>query len=170
MKMRFLLVFAVLIGMLVGPVLIERSMAGTTNLDDLIVRNITIMGDQVVGDDLVVSGEGYFNTSIDVVGPAVLYQPVFETRAITLTAGMSVTPEHGAYHLSSTGAVSMTLAACVNDGQLVSLYGDDANTVTINDTNIRSTDGNAITLGQYDVVVMQCFDAEWNLISKSANQ
>lgn len=170
MKMRFLLVFAVLIGMLAGSVMLEQTMAGTTNIDDLIVRNLTITGDQVILDDMVVSGDGLFNSGIQVAGTATLFQPVFETRAITLTAGQSITPEHGAYHLSSTGAVSMTLAACVNDGQLVSLYGDDANTITVNDTNIRSADGNAITFGQYDTVVLQCFDAEWNLVSKSANQ
>ena len=91
------------------------------------------------------------------------------STAITLTAGQTVTPTYGLYILSATGAVSMTLAACNAPGQQVFLYGDDNQTITVNDTNIRSTDGNAVTLGQYDMVGFMCSGTEWDHILKSAN-
>ena len=49
------------------------------------------------------------------------------------------------------------------------LYGDDANTITINDTNIRSTDGSAVTIGQYDIVEFMSSGAEWIHVAKSAD-
>ena len=84
------------------------------------------------------------------------------TTALTLTtAGQAVTPTTELLVLDTTGDISMTLATCSNDGQHLRLYGRDNNTVTVNDTNIRSTDGNAVTLGQYDIVGWSCQDTEW---------
>lgn len=74
------------------------------------------------------------------------------------------------YGLDSAGEVTMTLAVCSNEGQSVTLIGDDANTININATNLRTTDGNALTLGQYDVIALICQDSEWLHVSKSANQ
>lgn len=92
------------------------------------------------------------------------------STAITLTtAGQTITPSYGLYILSATGAISMTLAACDAPGQVVYLYGDDNQTITVNDTNIRSTDGNAVTLGQYDMVGFMCSGTEWDHLFKSAN-
>lgn len=90
--------------------------------------------------------------------------------AITLTsAGQTITPAYGLYILSTTGAISITLAAPSAAGQVLYLYGDDANTITVNDTNIRSTDGNAVTIGQYDVVEWISTATEWIHVAKSAD-
>jgi len=89
---------------------------------------------------------------------------------ITPTAGQTITPAYGMYVVNSSGAVSMTLAAPAAAGQILYLYGDDANTVTVNDTNIRSTDGNAVTFGQYDLVEFVSSATEWIHLAKSANQ
>lgn len=96
---------------------------------------------------------------------------VQSTSSITLTAGQLITPTKSTYLLSSTGAVSMTLAPCSADTvSFVALYGDDNNTITVNDTNIYTTDGNAVTLGQYDVTGWVCAGTKWSLAWKSANQ
>jgi hypothetical protein len=94
---------------------------------------------------------------------------VLTATEITPTAGQTITPASGMYIINSSGAVSMTLAAPTVAGQVVYLYGDDNNTVTINDTNIRSTDGNAVTLGQYDVVEFISTATEWIHVAKSAD-
>lgn len=132
---------------------------GTTNMDTLVLSaDLTVGDDATITDDISVGG--------DLTIAGVAYP---SSTDLTLTAGLLVTPTYTTYHLDSTGAVSMTLGACVADGQFVWLYGDDANTITVNDTNIRSTDGNAVTLGQYDVVGFVCMDTEWNHVSKSGN-
>ncbi len=96
---------------------------------------------------------------------------VTSSTAITLTAGQTITPTTSTYLLSSSGAVSMTLAPCsASTVKFVTLYGDDNNTITVNDTNIYTTDGNAATLGQYDVVGWACAGTKWSLAWKSANQ
>lgn len=90
---------------------------------------------------------------------------------ITPTAGQTITPEgsYSMYTINSSGAVSITLAAPTQAGNILILYGDDNNTVTVNDTNIRSTDGNAVTLGQYDVVLWVSTATEWIHVAKSAD-
>ena len=92
------------------------------------------------------------------------------STTLTPTAGQSITPAYDLYIIDSSGAVSVTLTACSHNGQEVWFYGEDANTITVNDSNIRSTDGNAVTFGQYDVVGFMCAKTEWNHIAKSANQ
>ncbi len=114
--------------------------------------------DLTIGDDLTVTGDLTLSGAL-----------LNSSTAITLTAGQTVTPTYGLYILSATGAVSMTLAACNAPGQQVFLYGDDNQTITVNDTNIRSTDGNAVTLGQYDMVGFMCSGTEWDHLFKSAN-
>ncbi len=91
------------------------------------------------------------------------------STAVTLTAGLTITPATNVYLISSSGAVSMTLAAPAATGQLLYLYGDDANTVTVNDTNIYTTDGNAVTFGQYDLVEFISVGGKWVHVAKSAN-
>ena len=88
---------------------------------------------------------------------------------ITPTAGQIITPTTTFYSISASGAVSMTLGGSCTDGQVVFLYGDDAQTITVNDTNIRTSDGSAETFGQYDLVQWICDDNDWILVSISAN-
>lgn len=89
---------------------------------------------------------------------------------VTVTNGLIITPSYTVYAMDSAGAVTITLAAVGTEGQLLYLLGDDANTVKIADTNIRTTDGNAINVGQYDAVAFIYQDSEWLELSLSANQ
>ncbi len=124
------------------PLITER---GTTNLNDLAVDSLTAGG--ALSSGALIQG----------------------SRAITLTAGLQVTPDRGVYVLSSSAAVSMTLTAPTSPGQLLLLYGDDANTITVNDSNIYTTDGNAVTIGQYDLVGFLSVGSKWVHLFKSAN-
>jgi hypothetical protein len=126
-----------------APAIAQR---GMTNFNDLQVDGVTTTGGVTVGGPLI---QG--------------------TKALTLTAGLQIAPAYSMYLVSSTGAVSMTLAAPSAPGQVLYLYGDDANTITVNDTNIRSTDGNAVTIGQYDIVEFMSSGAEWIHVAKSAD-
>jgi hypothetical protein len=89
---------------------------------------------------------------------------------VTVTNGLIITPSYTVYAMDSAGDVTITLAAVGTEGQLLYLLGDDANTVKIADTNIRTTDGNAINVGQYDTVAFIYQDSEWLELSLSANQ
>jgi hypothetical protein len=88
----------------------------------------------------------------------------------TPTYGSMLTPTLNAYYVHSSAAVSMTLGSGCTAGHVVYLYGDDANNVTVNDTNIRTTDGNAVVFDQYDSVGWLCMSDEWNLMFESNNQ
>jgi len=105
--------------------------------------------------DLTVTGEASL-AQLTVTGPAIL-----DDKEVTLSANATITPTASIYHVSSTKAVTLTLAACSSNGQLLYLFGDDNNTVTIADSNVRTTTGSALSLGQYDLAVFVCFDTEW---------
>jgi hypothetical protein len=77
--------------------------------------------------------------------------------------GATITPTnaYALYNISSTGNLTITLAACSTDGEVVFLAGDDANDVVIADTNVRTSTGAALTLNQYDVAGFICVDTEW---------
>ena len=169
---------------------------GTANLDDLDVDasgeieidgGLTDFGggscsvadgdnDVCVAAVLEVDGELELDGALDadstanIAGNLTLQALLLSSFAnITVTNGYTLTPTVNTYALDSAGAVTMTLAASASEGQWLILIGDDANTITINDTNLRSSDGNAITLGQYDVAILVYQDSEWLLVSSSAN-
>jgi len=125
----------------------------TVNLPGVTQGNTTVTGTFHVTGTTTLSG---------------LFRPGFAD--VTITDGDILTPTKTAYALDSAGAVTLTLAASAAEGQLLFLMGDDANTITIADTNIRSSDGNAITVGQYDTVAFVYQDSEWLELLKSANQ
>lgn len=127
----------------------ESRAVGDTNL-----TNLVLTGDLTVAGDVATSGALTLGRS-----------------DITPTAGQTITPQgnYSMYTINSSGAVSITLAAPTQAGQILILYGDDNNTITVNDTNIRSTDGNAVTLGQYDVVLWVSTATEWIHVAKSAD-
>jgi hypothetical protein len=108
--------------------------------------------------ELTVAGDSTFEGNV-----------ILASTEITPTAGQTITAGSGYYKINSSGAVSITLAAPTVAGQVLYLYGDDANTVTVNDTNIRSTDGNAVTIGQYDIVQWISNGTHWVHVAKSAD-
>jgi len=161
---------------------------GTAYLDELTVdaasdfnaaMNVDANGDFDSLSTLAIDSDAYYDStgSVQINDNAVvtgtltvagLLYPGFANA--TITDGYLLTATVTAYALDSGGAVTMTLQAVGVEGQLLILMGDDANTITIADTNIRSTDGNAITVGQYDTVAFVYQDNEWLELLKSANQ
>jgi len=117
---------------------------GTTHFTDLSVEDLEVSGD----------------TSLSGLA-------IFSSTEVTVTDGITVTPTTTLYVLDSAAAVTITLAACTADGTPLVTYGRDANTITINDTNVRTNDGSAQTLGQYDAITWICVDTEWVELSDS---
>lgn len=87
----------------------------------------------------------------------------------TITDGETLTATVTAYNLDSAGAVTMTLAASASEGQLLVLCGDDANDITIADTNVRTNDGAAQVLNAHDCIIWVYMDSEWIELSESNN-
>ena len=131
--------------------------------------------DLYVTADLEVDGEIEADGAIDAdstlnVEGAVTLQGAFypSFTNLTVTGGPTyITPTYTIYALDSAGAVSATLQATGTEGQLLILIGDDANNVTINDTNLRSNDGAAQVLNAHDVLMLVYQDSEWLEISES---
>lgn len=87
----------------------------------------------------------------------------------TITDGETLTPTVTIYNLDSAGAVTVTLAASGTEGQLLILCGDDANNITVADTNVRTNDGGVQVIGQYDCISWVYIDSEWLELSESNN-
>lgn len=94
---------------------------------------------------------------------------IHSSTTVTVTDGLTITPTTSLQIWDAGGAVTVTLAACSNTGQVLYTYGNDAQTITVADTNILTTDGNAVTLGQYDIIEWLCVSTKWVHIAKSAN-
>lgn len=81
-----------------------------------------------------------------------------------ITDTQSVTPLASTFYIvNSSGAATITMTACSNVGQVVYMYGADANTITVPDSNVRTDDGGAETFGQYDIRGWMCVGTEWAL-------
>lgn len=137
----FVLAFAILCVVILGACTLGQPARGSGGITGVSVSGTSITGNKLIG----------------------------ASTALTLTAGQIITPTYTTYVLSSSGAVSMTLGGSCTTGQLLYLYGDDNNTITVNDTNIYTTDGNPATLGQFDVVGWVCNTNKWYHLFKSAN-
>lgn len=131
---------------------------GATRLDGAIDANSTLnlAGAATLADDLTLGN--------DLTLGGLLY-PSFTN--LTVTNGSTLTPTYTIYALDSAAAVTMTLAASGTEGQLLLLIGDDANAVTIADTNIRTNDGNAQVLNAYDALLLVYQDDEWLELTES---
>jgi hypothetical protein len=146
-----------------------RVSSGITHFSALSTTNLTVTDDATITDDLTVTDDATVSGDLTVAGTTTLQAIVSLSAANLTVTTATITPTVSAYHADSSGAVTWTLPACSVNGQLLIIYGDDNNTITIADSNLRSTDGNAVTIGQYDVVLFICFDTEWNHVAKSAN-
>lgn len=152
---------------------------GDTNFTALVAEDLTLSDDLSVADDstltddVTIGGDATVTGAVSAADVTVTDDLVvtddttltsittFAATNLTVTNGLTHTVTHTSYHLDSAGAVTMTLNACAANGQLLLLFGDDANNIIIADTNVRTSTGNALTLGQYDVAVFVCFDTEW---------
>ena len=124
--------------------------------------------DLYVTADLEVDGALDADSTANIAGVLTLQGLLLSSGAdLTVTDGYTLTPTVTTYNLDSAGAVTMTLAASGTEWQLLILVGDDANDITINDTNLRSNDGAAQVLNAYDVLMLVYIDSEWVEISES---
>ena len=127
---------------------------GATTLGSISAAATTLTGDLTLEN-----GEAIGNNTdglIDFTGGL-----LFSTTTITVTDGDTITPTlYNLYNLDSAGAVTMTLAACT-EGQFLILAGDDTNDITIADSNIRTDNGAAAVVNQYDLFIATCVDSEW---------
>ena len=177
-------------------VMIDANDATTTGLDiDVgVVSGMTIDGglldigggtcgvangdnDVCIAAVLEVDGELELDGALDAdstanIAGALTLQALLYTSFSDVTideAGETLTPTVTAYNLDSGGAISMTLAASAQEGQILILCGDDANNITVNDTNLRSNDGGAQVLNAYDCLLLVYMDNEWLELSESNN-
>jgi hypothetical protein len=127
---------------------------GATNLTSL-----ELSEDLSVGDDVSITGDlasGMFIATASQLTPS-------NNDTLTIAASFNV--------INSSGDITITLGTTnAVAGQLVWLYGDDAHTVLIADTNILTSDGNALSIGQYDAVEMIFNGTKWVELLKIANQ
>lgn len=84
--------------------------------------------------------------------------------------GDTITPTAYTRSVSASGNITFTLAASCTDGQPLVIIADDNHSYIIAATNLRTTDGNALTLDQYDTVGFICRANEWWLLYESNNQ
>jgi len=116
--------------------------AGTGEFDGLLRADA---GATVSAGDLTISNGLFLPDAVDLL----------------INDGDWLTPTVGTvYNLDSAGWVTMTLGACT-EPQFLYLAGDDNFNIFINDVNIYTSDGNGVTIGQYDVVGWMCIDDEW---------
>jgi hypothetical protein len=149
--------------------LTDLLLSGVVTADDLTAVDDVTAGDDVISTDDVTAGDDLISTDDVTAGDDLAVTDdttlsgLLNLGATTLTVAdaSTITPASSFYHLDSAGAVGTTLAACSVDGQLLVLFGDDANNITIADTNVRTSTGNAVVMGQYDVTVWICETTEW---------
>jgi hypothetical protein len=124
-----------------GLYLADAPMAqGATNFDSLVLSS-----DLTVGGNATIAG-----TTVNTVS------------SITPANGSTLTVSSAFYQVNSSGNVTITLGTTgAVSGQIVYLYGDDANTVLIADTNVRTSSGGALSLGQYDIAGFIFNGTDW---------
>jgi len=123
---------------------------------DMKAHAVTNIG--AAGTDFDSSGGLALASDLDIAG---LLQPSFAD--LTVSDGDTITPTVTVYSLDTSGAVTITLAASADEGQLLVLINDDANATIIADTNLASSDGNAITLTAADDIAVFIYqDAVWH--------
>jgi hypothetical protein len=149
------------------PVDLGNISFGATNFDSISVEDVTASDDVTVGDDLTVTDDASVTGDLTAGSATVSGLTLISFANLTVTNGSTLTPTYNIYALDSAGAVTMTLAASATEGQLLILIGDDANDITVADTNLRSNDGAAQVLNQYDVLMLVYQDSEWVEISES---
>jgi len=137
-----------------------------------------ITGNTTVGGTLGVTGASTLTGAITGSSTATFADEVTSSAEVTW-AGTHITPTTGTtltisdtvYIVETTGAITMTLGTTgADEGQFVVFIGADANNVTVNDTDIRTSTGAALTIGQYDIVVFM-YDGhswiEWLILANS---
>ena len=150
-----------------APPALQVDSAGVSNIFEARAAATPMVSISSGGDITLENGEQLNNSTDGFVG--FVGGQLWSTTTTTATDGLTITPTvYSAYNLDSASEVTITLASCTEGGPLI-IVGDDANNININDTNIRSEDGGASVIGQYDIQLWFCIDAEWLLVSESTD-
>jgi hypothetical protein len=150
-----------------GLVDIGGATAGVADGDN----DVAIAGVLEVDGELELDGALDADSTANFAGAVTLQSTLYPSFADeTITDGETLTPTYTIYALDCASEVTMTLAASGTEGQLLILIGDDTGPININDTNVRTNDGNAQALGPYDVITWVYQDSEWIEISESDNE
>lgn len=137
------------------------------------VNQLTVQGHTTQTNNLLVLEQSNGTDVLTVTNAGNLFQTglnIGSSDQITGTDGQTITPTKSLYILDSATDITITLAACAHNNQPLALFGNDANTILVADSDLRSTDGAAISIGQYDLVALRCIGAEWIHQSTSANE
>ena len=130
----------------------ESAQLGMTNLTALTLdETLDVTGATSLSSTLNVTDTSTFDGEF-----------IFTKQEITPTTGSTLTPTATFYIINTSGEVTITLGTTgAVAGQLLILYGKDANNVTIADTDILTTTGNALVIGQYDIAVFVYNGTAW---------
>ena len=130
--------------------------------------SLTLNGeDAYVEGTLEADGAARLDGGATVAGNLVMSNGLIlqEADDLAVSDGDTITPTTiSAYNLTASGTVTFTLGSSCTDGQMLYLAADSAQTYNVNATNLRTTDGNALAIDQYDVLGFMCFDSEWLLM------
>jgi len=141
-------------------------------------------GDLIFPDNLDITGYVYdggsdleLYDSVHVTGSVtvtadLIVDDVFniDDTSYTLTGSQTLNPTASFYVINSAGVVTITLGTTgVQAGDFLVLNNISGNNAVIADTNVRTTTGAALTLGQYDVVAFVYNGAAWIELYLAAN-
>lgn len=119
-----------------------------------IAGTTTMSGDASVGGNATVTGDTTLAGNESITGTVT----TFEATG-TLTVTQWLTPTATLYQIDPAAGVTLTLGACSQLGQWLTLYNDDGQTVLISSTNVLPTA--MITMTQHDVLSLLCDGAAW---------
>lgn len=130
----------------------ESTQLGMTNLTALTLdETLNVTGATSLSSTLDVDDASSFDGEF-----------IFTKQEITPTTGSTLTPAATFYIINTSGAITITLGTTgAVAGQLLMLYGDDNNNITVADTNILTTTGNALVIGQYDIALFVYNGTAW---------
>lgn len=134
-------------------------------------NDVCIAGVLEVDDEFELDGALDADSTANIAGNLTLQALLLTSFSDRATSdGDTITPTVTTYALDTTGDVTITLAASASEGQPLIIINDDDNATIIADTNLRSSDGNAITLaGANDIAMFVYQDSEWNELLTIAN-
>jgi hypothetical protein len=144
----------------------------------VLFRSLNILDGNVdIEDQLNVNGAVDLDSTLDVDGNATFNGDVtiddvlnLDDLAYTLTGTQTIMPSASFYAMNPGGALTVTLAITnATAGDILIMVNASAFTVTITDTNILTSDGAAVSLGQYDTIMFIFVGSHWYEISRSAD-
>jgi len=123
----------------------------------------TLGGAVTINDNATVTGtlgvDGIVTANADLIVDDVLN---IDDTTYALTGTQTLNPTASFYKLTHGSILTLTLGTVgVNAGDMLILYNSTANNANIADTNVRTTTGSALNLGQYDVVAFVFDGTAW---------